>query len=112
MKIEIEKGRVFVDGKETVDPVLIGYAVLDYAENPHVDLSEIKEKYHTYIKNRKHRKTYERETLIDLMVSKNITTPQNLAIEAKKINISQATCYNFFGFLKESGIADFTNNWK
>jgi hypothetical protein len=33
MKIEIEKGRVFVDGKETVDPVLIGYAVLDYAEN-------------------------------------------------------------------------------
>lgn len=33
MKIEIEKGRVFVDDKETVDPVLIGYAVLDYAES-------------------------------------------------------------------------------
>ena len=55
----------------------------------------------------------------DLLVSyqkwkelKNITTPQNLAIEAKKINISQATCYNLFEFLKTSGIADFKNNWK
>jgi thiamine biosynthesis protein ThiC len=112
MKIEIEKGRVFVEGKETVDPVLIGYAVLDYAENCNVDLSAIKEKYHAYIKERNHRKTYERETLIDLMVSKNITTAQDLAVEAKKIFISQATCYNFFGFLKASGIADFTNYWK
>lgn len=112
MEIEISNGRVFVQGKETVDPVLIGYAVLDYAENSHVDLSELKERYHRYIKNRKYRKTFERDTLIDLMASKNITTPQNLAIEAKKINISQATCYNLFEFLKTSGIADFKNNWK
>ncbi len=31
--LEIVNGRVFVDGKETVDPTLIGYAVLDFAEN-------------------------------------------------------------------------------
>lgn len=30
--IEIANGRVFVNGKETVDPVLIGYAILDFAE--------------------------------------------------------------------------------
>jgi len=31
--IQIEKGRIFVQGKETVDPLLIGYAVLDAVEN-------------------------------------------------------------------------------
>lgn len=31
--IEIVNGRVFVEGKETVNPELIGYAVLDAAEN-------------------------------------------------------------------------------
>ncbi|TDO68751.1 hypothetical protein EV143_12013 [Flavobacterium chryseum] len=31
--IEIVNGRVFVEGKETVDPALIGYAVLDLAED-------------------------------------------------------------------------------
>ena len=111
MKIEIEKGRVFVDGKETVDPVLIGYAVLDYAENCNVDLSTLKQKYHNFIKDRNHRKTFERETLIDLIVLKKLITPQELAIEAKKFNISQATCYNVFSFLKQAGIADFSNKW-
>jgi len=32
MSIEVVNGRVFVEGKETVDPALIGYAVLDMAE--------------------------------------------------------------------------------
>lgn len=111
MKIEIEEGRVFIDGKETVDPVLIGYAVLDYAENSNIDLQTIKEKYHAYIKCRNHRKTYEREALIDLIVLNKITTPQDLAIEAKKIHISQASCYNVFNFLKKTGIADFSLKW-
>ncbi|GIZ08362.1 hypothetical protein [Flavobacterium sp. UMI-01] len=111
MKIEIDNGRIFLDGKETIDPVLIGYAVLDYAENSVVDLSTLKQKYHDYIKTRNHRKTIEREMLIDLIISKNLTTPQKLAVEAKKINISQATCYNVFAFLKETGIADFSSSW-
>lgn len=34
--IEIVNGRVFVEGKETVDPTLIGYAVLDAAENGYI----------------------------------------------------------------------------
>lgn len=35
--IEIVNGRVFVEGRETIDPTLIGLAVLDYAETQEVD---------------------------------------------------------------------------
>jgi len=35
--IEIINGRVFVEGIETVDPVLIGYAVIDFAETQEKD---------------------------------------------------------------------------
>lgn len=31
--ITIESGRVFIEGRETVDPTHIGYAVLDFAES-------------------------------------------------------------------------------
>jgi Fe2+ or Zn2+ uptake regulation protein len=86
--------------------------LLDYAENLHSELTMLKEKYHSYIKGRNYRKSYERDTLIDLIVLKNITTPLDLAIEAKKLNISKATCYNVFAFLKSTGIANFTNTLK
>lgn len=33
MAIEISNNRIFVDGAETIDPVLIGYAILDFAES-------------------------------------------------------------------------------
>lgn len=39
--IEIVNGRVFVDGKETVDPTLIGYAVIDFAETQKNDSLKI-----------------------------------------------------------------------
>lgn len=35
--IEIVNGRVFVEGKETTDPTLIGCAVLDFAESQEND---------------------------------------------------------------------------
>lgn len=35
--IEICNGRVFVEGAETVDPNLIGYAILDFAESQEND---------------------------------------------------------------------------
>lgn len=31
--IQTEKGRVFINGKESVDPTLIGYAILDIVES-------------------------------------------------------------------------------
>lgn len=35
--IEIINGRIFIEGVETVDPVLIGYAVIDFAETQEKD---------------------------------------------------------------------------
>ncbi len=39
--IEIVNGRVFVEGKETIDPTLIGYAMLDFAETTKQDILSI-----------------------------------------------------------------------
>ncbi|URM37148.1 hypothetical protein [Flavobacterium anhuiense] len=41
--ISIEGGRVFVNGKETVNPELIGYAILDAAENSDTIICSYKE---------------------------------------------------------------------
>ena len=35
--IEIVNGRVFIEGKETIDPTLIGYAIIDFAETQEND---------------------------------------------------------------------------
>lgn len=43
MNIEIVDGRVFVEGKESVNPELIGYAVLDAAENSDTIICSYKE---------------------------------------------------------------------
>ena len=39
--IEIVNGRVFVEGKETIDPTLIGYAMLDFVETTKQDILSI-----------------------------------------------------------------------
>ena len=39
--IEIVNGRIFVNGKETVDPTLIGYAIIDFAESQENDFRKI-----------------------------------------------------------------------
>ena len=38
MGIEIKDGRIFVEGKETVNPELIGWAIIDAAENNELEL--------------------------------------------------------------------------
>lgn len=35
--IEIINGRIFIDGKETINPELIGYALIDFAESSQQD---------------------------------------------------------------------------
>lgn len=39
--VEIKNGLVYVDGEVTQDPTLIGYAVLDFAEQKHNNSNEI-----------------------------------------------------------------------
>lgn len=46
MGIEIANGRVFVEGKETVDPLLIGYAVLDAIESETTEIITIDKSVH------------------------------------------------------------------
>lgn len=41
MGIEIKDGRIFVEGKETTDPELIGYSMLDFAESTQGDMYSI-----------------------------------------------------------------------
>jgi hypothetical protein len=31
--VEIVNGSIFIEGKETIDPTLIGYAIIDFAES-------------------------------------------------------------------------------
>lgn len=38
MGIEIKDGRIFVEGKETVNPELIGWAIIDAAENNEIEI--------------------------------------------------------------------------
>ena len=38
MGIEIKDGRIFVEGKETVNPELIGWAVIDAAESGSIEI--------------------------------------------------------------------------
>lgn len=38
MGIEIKDGRIFVEGKETVNPELIGWAIIDAAENDEIEI--------------------------------------------------------------------------
>lgn len=40
--IEVKGTRVYVDGKETVDPELIGYAMLDAAEEGNIVITTVK----------------------------------------------------------------------
>lgn len=42
MSISIEQGKIFVNGKQTIDPVLIGYTILDLAEKEDIIVIESK----------------------------------------------------------------------
>lgn len=38
MGIEIKDGRIYVEGRETVNPELIGWAIIDAAENGEIEI--------------------------------------------------------------------------
>lgn len=114
--IEIVNGRVYVDGVETIDPTLIGYAILDFAENnpqskPIVDLSflidkqTIIDKYNQYLKDNSFRSTWERTLLIELICTMGKTfTSTDFIKEGMKSNINYTTCYNFLNVICDSDL--------
>jgi len=118
MIIEILNGRVFLDGKETINPELIGYAVLDYAENSSqssqskpidflIDESEMIDKYNDFIKENTMRSTFERKTLVELLAKMpNNFVSMEFVKKGTSLNIAYPTCYNFLNSAVDAGIIE------
>jgi hypothetical protein len=71
--ITIANNKVFVQGKQTTDPTLIGLTMLDAIElkqDMAVDHSDRRDKINAYIKAKRLRNTLERRNLIDIYVTK------------------------------------------
>ena len=100
----IQNGRVFVNGKETVDPVLIGYAVLDAAENTDAIITNRKEVIENYIKENKLRRTFERSVLTDLVCKMESFNSELLIENGLNKNIAKSSTYNFIKLLHEANI--------
>jgi len=105
--ITIANNKVFVQGKQTTDPTLIGLAMLDAIElkqDMAVDHSERRDKINAYIKAKRLRNTLERRNLIDIVCSMFIFSSEELIERAEKLHISRASAYNFTVLLKDANI--------
>ena len=105
--ITIVNNQVFVQGKQTTDPTLIGLALLDAVESKQdmvINQSDRREKLSAYIKQKRLRKTLERRHLIDIVCSMFIFSSEELIERAEKLNISRASAYNFTVLLKDANI--------
>ncbi len=113
--IQIANGRIFIDGKETINPELIGYAFLDYAETNSqdktitefvflIDKEVVKEKYFNYLKENAFRCTSERKVLLDLILEMNDFSSNEFVKKAMVLNVSYPTCYNFLQTCVDSDI--------
>ena len=105
--ITIVNNQVFVEGKQTTDPTLIGLAILDAIESKQdmiINQSDRREKISAYIKQKRLRKTLERRQLTDIVCSMFVFSSEELIERAEKLNISRASAYNFTVLLKDANI--------
>lgn len=105
--ITIVKNKVFVEGKETKDPTLIGLAILDALESKKgkiINHSDRREKIIAYIKQKRLRNTLERRSLIDIVCSMLVFSSEELIERAENLKISRASAYNFTVLLKDANI--------
>lgn len=114
--VTIIENKIFVNGKETVNPELIGLAVLDFIENRGIknpiqiqsELSqdELREKFFNHLKENNLRYTHERKSLIELAFTINPFEPTELVKKAIDHRIAQASCYNFIQTCVDAGILE------
>lgn len=114
--IQIINDKVFVNGKETVNPELIGLAVLDLAESRKGIISlnipqklsqdELRDKFFNHLKENNLRHTHERKTLIELAFTIDPFEPTELVKRATDLRIAQASCYNFIQTCVDAGIVE------
>lgn len=103
--IKIENNQFYINGFKTVDPELIGYAILDFIENGGKDIPTnkktaknkaiSKDKYFDYLRENKMSITRERKLLIDMFLDIKHFEPIELIKKALNHKITPATCYNF-----------------
>lgn len=83
--IQISNGKVIIDGKHTTDPTLIGYALLDAAENSihQFDKNTVTETFYNYIANNGLRKTFEREQMLSIVLNKMVISLNKFTFKIK-----------------------------
>lgn len=103
--LQTSGGKVFIEGKETTDATLIGYAYLDQAEKS-ADYSNISQKFESYLKENKLSYTNERKLLLDTLLTMKAFDGVEFTRKAttSKCPISHATCYNFLQLCVDAGI--------
>lgn len=114
--IQIINDKVFVNGKETVNPELIGLAVLDFIDNDNSKITiktqsklskdDLRDKFFNHLKENNLRHTHERKTLIELAFTINPFEPTELVKRATDLRIAQASCYNFIQTCVDAGIVE------
>lgn len=105
--LTIVNNQVFVQGKQTTDPTLIGLALLDALESKQdkaVDYSDRRAKINAYVKQKKLRNTLERRQLTDIVCSMFVFSSEELIERAEKLKISRGSAYNFTVLLKDANI--------
>ena len=105
--ITIANNKVFVQGKPTKDPMLIGLAVLDSLDSKEdmvASHSDRRDKINAYIKAKQLRNTLERRHLIDIVCSMFVFSSEELIERAENLKISRASAYNFTVLLKDANI--------
>lgn len=114
----IEQGRIFIEGVETTDPNLIGYAIIDLVQDgksivvKDVESNKykncIKDKYFKFLKSRNMSLTRERKILIGIVSEMNEFNPYDLFEKSIELetNISRPTIYNFLETCVDSEIAE------
>lgn len=105
--ITIANNKVFVQGKPTTDPTLIGWAVLDSLDSKEdmvASHSDRRDKIKAYIKAKRLRNTLERRHLIDIVCSMFIFSSEELIERAENLKISRSSAYNFTVLLKDANI--------
>ena len=105
--ITIVNNQVFVEGKQTNDPTLIGLAILDAIESKQdmiINQSDRREKISAYVKQKRLRNTLERRQLTDIVCSMFVFSSEELIERAKKLKISRGSAYNFTVLLKDANI--------
>lgn len=114
--------KILINGKETVDPLMIGYSILDAIENG-FELRLVKESFfqntkserkkiiNEIIVNPEKRRTEARDFMIELICSIDEFNTNDFILKAEENNISKATAYNFINLLVKNNIIKKTNNF-